>query len=60
MNRHERKIIHMALQENRRVSTYSDGEEPYRCVVIAPKKRRRFRPRRERNEETPVERIEEE
>ena len=38
MNRHERKIIHMALQEHRRVSTYSDGEEPYRCVVIVPKR----------------------
>ena len=25
MNRHERKIIHMALQDNRRVSTYSAG-----------------------------------
>ncbi|MBR1636171.1 MAG: protein jag [Lachnospiraceae bacterium] len=36
MNRHERKIIHMALQENRRVSTYSAGDEPYRKVVIEP------------------------
>jgi spoIIIJ-associated protein len=36
MNRHERKIIHMALQENRRVSTYSSGDEPYRKVVIEP------------------------
>ena len=60
MNRHERKIIHMALQGSRRVSTYSDGDEPYRCVVIAPKKRRRSRPRKERMEETPVERVEEE
>ena len=60
MNRHERKIIHMALQENRRVSTYSDGDEPYRCVVIAPKKRRRFRPRRERTAEPAPERSEEE
>ena len=38
MNRHERKIIHRTLQENRRVSTYSDGEEPYRYVVIVPKR----------------------
>ena len=38
MNRHERKIIHMALQDHRRVSTYSDGEEPYRYVVIVPKR----------------------
>lgn len=40
MNRHERKIIHMALQDNRRVSTYSSGEEPYRKVVIEPVKGR--------------------
>ncbi len=54
MNRHERKIIHMALQDNYRVSTYSDGDEPYRCVVIAPKRRRRPAPcdwDRERGEE---------
>ena len=54
MNRHERKIIHMALQDNYRVSTYSDGDEPYRCVVIAPKRRRRPAPRdwdRERGKE---------
>ena len=37
MNRHERKIIHMALQDNRRVTTYSAGEEPYRKVVIEPR-----------------------
>ena len=41
MNRHERKIIHMALQDNRRVITYSAGDEPRRYVVIAPKRRRR-------------------
>jgi len=41
MNRHERKIIHMALQNNRRVSTYSAGDEPRRYVVIAPKRSRR-------------------
>ncbi|WP_346355099.1 RNA-binding cell elongation regulator Jag/EloR [Azotosporobacter soli] len=33
----ERKIIHMALQEDWRVSTYSEGEEPFRKVVIALK-----------------------
>ena len=43
MNRHERKIIHTALQDNRRVSTYSAGEEPRRYVVIVPKRRRRSR-----------------
>lgn len=51
MNRHERKIIHMALQDNRRVSTFSAGDEPRRYVVIAPKKSRRRRAdRAERSE----------
>jgi len=38
MNRHERKIIHMALQDDHRIATYSEGEEPYRKVVIALKR----------------------
>ncbi len=36
MNPQERRIIHMALQNDRRVTTYSEGEEPYRKVVIVP------------------------
>lgn len=36
MNPQERRVIHMALQNDRRVSTYSEGEEPYRKVVIVP------------------------
>ena len=40
MSRHERKIIHMALQDNRRVTTYSAGDNPRRYVVIVPKRRR--------------------
>ena len=52
MNRHERKIIHTALQDNRRVATYSAGDEPRRYVVIAPKRRRR---RFERSERFPEE-----
>ncbi len=43
MNRHERKIIHMALQKSHRVSTYSAGDEPRRYVVIVPRKRPRRR-----------------
>ena len=39
MSRHERKIIHLALQENHRVLTYSAGDEPFRKVVIEPKHR---------------------
>ena len=41
MNRHERKIIQMALQDSRKVSTYSAGDEPRRYVVIVPRRRRR-------------------
>lgn len=38
MNPHERKIIHMSLQEDDRIETFSEGEEPFRRVVIALKK----------------------
>lgn len=38
MSPHERKIIHMTLQDDYRVTTYSEGEEPFRKVVIALKK----------------------
>lgn len=38
MNAYERRIIHSALQSDKYVSTYSEGEEPYRHVVIALKK----------------------
>ena len=38
MNPHERKIIHVALQNDRRITTLSEGEEPYRRVVIELKK----------------------
>lgn len=37
MNAHERKIIHTALQNDSSVKTYSDGQEPNRRIVIAPK-----------------------
>lgn len=33
----ERRIIHQALVDFEGVNTYSEGEEPKRCVVIAPK-----------------------
>lgn len=38
MTPHERKIIHMSLQEDSRVETYSEGQEPFRRVVIVAKK----------------------
>ena len=34
MNPYERRIIHSALQNNSDVKTYSEGEEPFRRVVI--------------------------
>lgn len=34
MNPYERRIIHSALQGDKYVSTHSEGEEPYRRVVI--------------------------
>lgn len=33
----ERRIIHLALQHDYAVTTDSEGETPYRCVVIRPK-----------------------
>lgn len=38
MTPYERRIIHSALQYDKAVETYSEGEEPNRKVVIAPKK----------------------
>lgn len=36
MPAYERKIIHSVLQNNQDISTYSDGVEPHRHVVIKP------------------------
>lgn len=38
MNPYERRIIHSALQNNKFVKTTSEGEEPYRHVVVMLKK----------------------
>lgn len=38
MNPYERRIIHSALQSDRYVETHSEGEEPYRRVVVTLKK----------------------
>ena len=37
MSPHERKVIHMALQNDNRIVTFSEGEEPFRKVIIAMK-----------------------
>jgi spoIIIJ-associated protein len=36
MPSYERKVIHTALSENKRVKTYSDGTDPHRFIVISP------------------------
>lgn len=41
MNRYERKIIHTVLQDNERVETHSAGEEPYRYIIVSPRRGRR-------------------
>ena len=38
MNPYERRIIHSALQGDRYVTTHSEGEEPYRKVIVSPKR----------------------
>ena len=38
MNPYERRIIHSALQNDRYVTTHSEGEEPFRRVIISLKK----------------------
>lgn len=38
MNPYERRIIHSALQDDKFVTTHSEGEEPYRHVVVTMKK----------------------
>ena len=37
MNSYERRVIHNALTNNKKVYTESVGEEPNRCVVVKPK-----------------------
>ena len=37
MSSYERKVVHVALREDRRVITGSEGEDPFRQVVVSPK-----------------------
>lgn len=39
MNPYERRIIHSTLQNDKYVTTHSEGEEPYRRVVVTLKRR---------------------
>ncbi len=38
MNPHERRIIHTSLQDETRISTFSEGDDPNRRVVISLKR----------------------
>ncbi len=37
MSSYERKVIHMSLREDQRIVTASEGEEPFRQVVVRPR-----------------------
>ncbi len=39
MNPYERQVIHYSLQGDRNVSTHSEGNEPYRKIIVTPRKR---------------------
>ena len=63
MNPYERRIIHSALQRDPYVTTYSEGEDPYRHIVVALKKnpKRQDRPyRKQRTGEDFVPEVREE
>ncbi|MBO5031165.1 MAG: protein jag [Lachnospiraceae bacterium] len=42
MNPYERRIIHSALQNDRYVTTHSEGDEPFRRVVVTPKRENNY------------------
>lgn len=55
MNPYERRIIHSALQNDRYVTTRSEGDEPFRHVIIYMKKKdRKPYPQDEKHVEKPV------
>jgi spoIIIJ-associated protein len=36
MSAQERRVVHERLKERPGVETYSEGDEPHRCIVVAP------------------------
>ena len=36
MSAQERRVVHEHLKDRPGIETYSEGEEPHRCVVVAP------------------------
>ncbi len=60
MNPYERRIIHSVLQAEKEVMTRSEGEEPYRHVVVCPVKKKRYGSKvnlKDRQEEIPGEEL---
>ena len=49
MNPYERRIIHSSLQNDKYVTTYSEGDEPFRHVVVVLKKYDKNDKKNERN-----------
>jgi spoIIIJ-associated protein len=39
MSAGERRVVHVYLQDRPEVETHSEGDEPYRCIVITPLRR---------------------
>jgi spoIIIJ-associated protein len=37
MTAYERRVVHVALRDDQRVNTHSEGEEPFRMVVVVPR-----------------------
>lgn len=35
----ERRVVHMSLRDDQRVTTASEGDEPFRAVVVSPQRR---------------------
>ena len=56
MNPYERRIIHSALQNDKYVTTHSEGEEPYRHVVVVLKRYEKSPRNNDRNSERNFER----
>ncbi|MEY8339379.1 RNA-binding cell elongation regulator Jag/EloR [Lachnospiraceae bacterium 62-35] len=54
MNPYERRIIHAALQNDKYVTTRSDGEEPFRHIIISLKRESYRKPRYDRNKKMDV------
>ncbi|HEY8082364.1 MAG TPA: R3H domain-containing nucleic acid-binding protein [Solirubrobacterales bacterium] len=36
MSAQERRVVHEHLKERAQIETYSEGDDPHRCVVVAP------------------------